>query len=137
MPAVFSLPARLHEAVMENSATLAESGFVVESFGGSSLKVEALPDFLAERDPQRVLEEFAQLCLEGSAPRGRPDLAAAAARRSVARLAEVGEGAGDERSQRELVTSLLACDLPYCDPDGRPVMLQFSWRELDRKFGRS
>jgi len=137
MPAVFSLPARLHEAVIENSVTLAESGFVVESFGGSSLKVEALPDFLAERDPQRVLEEFAQLCLEGSPPRGRPDLAVAAARRSVARLAEVGEGAGDERSQRELVTRLLACDLPYCDPDGRPVMLQFSWRELDRKFGRS
>jgi len=27
--------------------------------------------------------------------------------------------------------------LPYCDPDGKPVMLQFSWRELDRKFGRS
>jgi len=32
---------------------------------------------------------------------------------------------------------LLSCELPYCDPDGKPVMLQFSWRELDRKFGRS
>jgi DNA mismatch repair protein MutL len=43
----------------------------------------------------------------------------------------------DERAQHALVTQLLACELPYCDPDGKPVMLQFSWRELDRKFGRS
>jgi DNA mismatch repair protein MutL len=55
----------------------------------------------------------------------------------VARLAVGEEGARDEREQRALVTQLLACDLPYCDPEGRPVMLQFSWRELDRKFGRA
>lgn len=137
MPAVFELPARLHEAVAENIGTLADSGFAVELFGGCSLKVEALPDFLADRDPQRLLEEFAQLCLAGSVPRGRGDLAAAAARRSVARLADDLSEAGDEQAQRELVSRLLECELPYCDPDGKPVMLQFSWRELDRKFGRS
>ena len=135
-PAVFELPAREHEAVAENLAVLTAAGFGVEVFGGRALKVEALPDFLAGRDPQRVMEDFAAACVSGGAARLRGQAAGEAVRRAVARLAVDEGGAKDEREQRALVTQLLACELPYCDPDGRPVMLQFSWRELDRKFGR-
>ena len=134
-PEVFELSPREHEAVAENLGVLAEAGFGVEIFGGRSLKVEALPDFLAGREPRRVLEDFAAECLSGTA-RARGAGADDAVRRAVARLAVEEGGARDEREQRALVTQLLSCELPYCDPDGRPVMLQFSWRELDRKFGR-
>lgn len=137
LPAVFELPVRLYEAVVENLGTLTASGFAIEVFGGLSFRVEALPDFLASRDPRHVLEEFAQLCLAGAGPRGRPDLVAAAARRAVARLAGDDDAGDNEAAQRGLVAQLLSCELPYCDPDGKPVMLQFSWRELDRKFGRT
>ncbi len=134
-PEVFELSPREHEAVAENLGVLAEAGFGVEIFGGRSLKVEALPDFLAGLEPRRVLEDFAAECLSGTA-RARGAGADDAVRRAVARLAVEEGGARDEREQRALVTQLLSCELPYCDPDGRPVMLQFSWRELDRKFGR-
>ena len=134
-PEVFELSPREHEAVAENLGVLAEAGFGVEIFGGRSLKVEALPDFLAGREPRRVLEDFAAECLSGTA-RARGAGADDAVRRAVARLAVEEGGARDEREQRALVTQLLSCELPYCDPDGRPVMLQFSLRELDRKFGR-
>jgi DNA mismatch repair protein MutL len=133
-PDVFELPPREHEVVAEHIGVLVSSGFGLEVFGGRALKVEALPDFLAGREPRRVLEEFAAACLSSGRLRG-PE-AEDAVRRAVARLAVGDEGARDEREQRALVTQLLACDLPYCDPEGRPVMLQFSWRELDRKFGR-
>lgn len=135
VPEVFELPAREHEAVAENAGVLQAAGFGVEVFGARSLKVEALPDFLAGRDPRRVLEEFAEACLSAGRPRGPG--ADDAARRAVARLAVDEAGARDEREQRALVAQLLSCELPYCDPEGRPVMLQFSWRELDRKFGRT
>jgi DNA mismatch repair protein MutL len=135
-PEVFELSPREHEAVAENLGVLAEAGFGVEVFGGRALKVEALPDFLAGREPRRVLEDFAAECLAGGA-RERGAGAGDAVRRAVARLAVDEVGARDEREQRALVTQLLSCELPYCDPDGRPVMLQFSWRELERKFGRT
>lgn len=135
-PEVFELPPRAHEIVAASLEVLASAGFGVEVFGGRSLKVEALPDFLAGRDPRRVLEDFAAACGE-TGPRVHGAAADDAVRRAVARLAVEADGARDEREQRALVTQLLACDLPYCDPDGRPVMLQFSWRELDRKFGRA
>lgn len=135
-PEVFELPARTHEVVADNLEVLASAGFGVEVFGGRSLKVEALPDFLAGRDPRRVLEDFAAACTETGA-RAQGAAADDAVRRAVTRLAVDSNGARDEREQRALVAQLLACDLPYCDPEGRPVMLQFSWRELDRKFGRA
>ena len=135
-PEVFELPAWAHETVAGNLDVLASAGFGVEVFGGHSLKVEALPDFLAGRDPRRVLEDFAAACAE-TGPRVHGVGADDAVRRAVTRLAVDIEGARDEREQRALVTQLLACDLPYCDPEGRPVMLQFSWRDLDRKFGRT
>jgi DNA mismatch repair protein MutL len=134
VPDVLELSPREHEVVAENIGLLAAAGFGLEVFGGRALKVEALPDFLAGREPRRVLEEFAAACLSSGRPRGPG--AEDAVRRAVARLAVGDGGARDEREQRALVAQLLACDLPYCDPEGRPVMLQFSWRELDRKFGR-
>lgn len=137
LPAVFDLPPREHEVIRENMAVLASAGFAVEAFGGRSLKVEALPEFLAGRDPMRVLEDLASECLAGGVSRGRGAIAEDAVRRAVARLALDDAGARDEREQKALVAQLLACELPYCDPDGAPVMLQFSWRELERKFGRS
>lgn len=137
VPEVFDLPPREMEAVKENLRVLEESGFGVEVFGGRSLKIEALPDFLAGRDPRRVMEDFAAECLAGGAARVRGAWAEDAVRRAVVRLGTGEDSALDEAAQRLLVTQLLACELPYCDPEGRPVMLQFSWRELERKFGRS
>ncbi|MBU3665456.1 MAG: DNA mismatch repair endonuclease MutL [Chthoniobacterales bacterium] len=136
MPAVFELPPRLHEAVAENLAVLAASGFGIDLFGGNAVKVEAMPDFLAGRDPRRVVEDFAQDFLSDGAAKSRASLDDSV-RRAVARLARGAPEPSDERAQHALVSQLLACELPYCDPDGKPVMLQFSWRELDRKFGRA
>lgn len=136
LPAILELSPRLHEAVAENLETLASSGFAIDLFGGHSVKVEAMPDFLAGRDPRRVIEDFAQELLSHGAPKNRAALDESV-RRAVARLARDAAEPEDERARLALVAQLLACDLPYCDPEGRPVMLQFSWRDLDRKFGRS
>lgn len=136
MPAVFELPPRWHEAVADNRRALEDSGFVVDLFGGKSVKVEAMPDFLAGRDPRRVVEDFAQDFLSAGSSGARA-VGDDRARRAVARLARGEPEPENDRERQELVAQLLACELPYCDPDGKPVMLQFSWRELDRKFGRA
>ena len=42
-----------------------------------------------------------------------------------------------EEEIESLVQSLLACEMPYCDPTGRPTLIQYSRQELERKFGRT
>jgi DNA mismatch repair protein MutL len=36
-----------------------------------------------------------------------------------------------------LVEDLRRCAMPYTCPHGRPTMIEFNWRELEKKFGRS
>ena len=36
----------------------------------------------------------------------------------------------------ELTARLLKCDMPYCCPEGRPTLIQISFHELARKFGK-
>ena len=35
-----------------------------------------------------------------------------------------------------LIQDLLRCEMPYCCPHGRPTMIQMSYSELEKKFGR-
>ena len=30
----------------------------------------------------------------------------------------------------------MQCEMPYCCPHGRPTLIQISYGELDKKFGR-
>ncbi len=38
---------------------------------------------------------------------------------------------------KALATDIFKCDMPYVCPHGRPVILDFTLKELDRKFGRT
>jgi DNA mismatch repair protein MutL len=47
--------------------------------------------------------------------------------------------AGDPLSleeMRALMVDLIACDNPYTCPHGRPIIIELSNHDLDRKFGR-
>ncbi len=43
---------------------------------------------------------------------------------------------GDVSQLDTLLATLFACDLPYCDPEGEPTLVQIALQELDRKFGK-
>ncbi|CAN5651759.1 DNA mismatch repair endonuclease MutL [soil metagenome] len=135
IPAVVELPAREQAWVTDHLEELQSAGFQVEAFGGTSLKIEALPAFAADKDPARLFHEIATaMQAAGKLQRGRGVREALA--RSVSRLAADERFSHDEEKLHHLMRELLKCDLPYASPTGRPTMIQFSFAELDRKFGR-
>lgn len=136
MPVVVELPVREHAWVVDHLDDLQAAGFFIEPFGGSTLKIEGLPASAGDREPERLIHDIADaLRAAGKLSRGRGMREALA--RSVSRLsAEEKFRGGDERA-KGLVRELLRCELPYAAPSGRPTMIQFSFAELDRKFGRS
>ena len=118
-----------HEGVLRGA------GLHAEAFGQGSLKVDAVPaaasDLPVLMIVTRLVDELRTLhenpILE---QRGREALAG-----SVSRLAAAGARlpAGEEAA-RHLLHDLLACELPYVTPRGRPTIVQMAPGELQRKF---
>jgi DNA mismatch repair protein MutL len=54
----------------------------------------------------------------------------------VCHFAELPPPPGDPAAADALLGELMACELPYTCPAGKPTMIHFALSELERKFGR-
>ncbi len=134
-------PLTLHLTPTEGDAfdahrdMLARLGFEVEGFGGHTLLVSAVPMPHARFDAERCLRDtLATLAgdRESSAHARHERLAATVACKAAIK-------AGDELSpaeMRALFVALGETRLPAHDVHGRSTIVQLSWSELERRFGR-
>jgi DNA mismatch repair protein MutL len=136
LPQIFSLPPRDAEWVERNIPTLQKMGIGIEDFGGNSFRIESIPAFLGVADAVKFLREIIdelKVTSRSSSPMrlGEDMIATTVCRHAVK--------ANDPLRYPEiekLIRDLLACELPYCCPHGRPTMIQISLAELEKKFGR-
>jgi DNA mismatch repair protein MutL len=123
------------EAFETNRALFATLGFEVEGFGGHTLVVHSVPLPHPRFDAERCLREtLAALAgdRDASAHARHERLAATVACKAAIK-------AGDELSpgeMRALFIALGATRLPAHDVHGRSTIVQLSWSELERRFGR-
>jgi DNA mismatch repair protein MutL len=123
------------EAFEANREMLAKLGFEVEGFGGHSLLVHSVPMPHPRFDAERCLREtLAALAgdRDGAAHARHERLAATVACKAAIK-------AGDELSQGEMRALFIALGdtrLPAHDVHGRSTIVQLSWPELERRFGR-
>jgi len=133
LPEVVELPAREHAWIVENLDSLKCAGFLIENFGGLSIKIDGVPALAGTGGSAGLLHEVAaSLRAAGRLLHGHGlhEVLARAVTRCSRMLDFPEDGAA------RLVDELLRCDLPYASPAGNPTMIQFSFAELDRKFGR-
>ncbi len=122
--------------------SLARMGIGLEPFGpGGAFKLDSLPPFLldAERDPLALLREIIDALRAagpGSGSVSRVRLAEDMIAKTVCRHAVKAHDTLRGPELERLLADLLACELPYCCPHGRPTMIQISYPELEKKFGR-
>lgn len=136
-PTVVELGAAAKARVLAEKERLATLGFDVEEMSGGAVALKSVPLALMGRvDPQKFLSGLADEIFEtgeGASGADKTDLIiATAACHSAAR-------AGDELSREEIYALLESMDetdrFGYC-PHGRPVMVEISFSELERRFGR-
>lgn len=134
IPEVIELPVKDAVWISENLPALQATGFALEPFGGNTFKIEALPPALAGREARATLLDICE-SLRASGSLGNRALATDSLARSVSILAAIEGFAYEENRARKLVRELLRCELPYASPRGHPTMIQWSFSELERKFG--
>ena len=133
VPVLLDMDPRDLDLLLRERDALAEAGIELESFGGNTIQIRALPACLGIDDPRPflggVLDELLHDPVSGAARFTIERLARLLAKRAAAlaepRLAEA----------RPLLTELFACELPYCTADGRPTLTELGLRELERRFG--
>jgi DNA mismatch repair protein MutL len=114
---------------------LEAAGVEAEPFGGDAFVVRGLPDFLADRDPQALLEDLlARLEREGRVDLDvfRRDLNAELACRAAIKK----HHALPPDLALGLIRDLLACEVPNTCPHGRPILKKLTLDDLERSFGR-
>lgn len=122
-------------AVLEEKIPLLrDMGIEIEPFGGDSFIITGVPALLSGWNREElildVLEEIQHREKEPSDPREEVII-----RMSCLAAVKARQRMGGKASDR-LVEELLACDDPSVCPHGRPTMLELSWEELLKHFGR-
>jgi len=117
--------------------TLQQAGVGITRFGPSTFLVDALPAMVKARDVAEFIRTIVtDLQQEGGETRKGRRLSEEIVAKTVCRHAVKANDALKPAEWDMLLHDLLACDLPYTCPHGRPTMIQLSLAELDKKFGR-
>jgi len=135
-PLMVDLTPRDFDLVSRQLETLERLGFSVEPFGGNTLKLDALPAFLKRDDPEAFLHEVIREIRVASDRMSSLRLGEDLIATTVCRAAVKANDFLKEPELRRLLEDLLACDMPYCCPHGRPTLVQIGYAELEKKFGR-
>ena len=136
MPLTIELGPRDGDWISQNLETLQKMGIGIEPFGAGTWKIDALPQFIRGGDPvlllRDIIDELRQTSVNTSKLRLGEDVIAT----TVCRHAVKANDFLREPELVRLIQDLLQCELPYCCPHGRPTMIQISYLELEKKFGR-
>ncbi|MFK7909614.1 MAG: DNA mismatch repair endonuclease MutL [Akkermansiaceae bacterium] len=135
VPELLELEALDAEIVLRHADHFSEAGMIVESFGGSTVQVSSIPNFLKVSDVRKFLLELVDELHETVGARRAKAVAFETFAASLALRVGRYEPCRIDHAEA-LLESMFACDLPYCTPDGRPTIIHISLSELDRKFGK-
>jgi DNA mismatch repair protein MutL len=136
IPLTVSVTPKDYDWISINAPTLEKMGFALEPFGNSTLKIDGIPQYFRTDDPsvtiRQLVDELRSMTTVTSRLRMGEDVIA----KTVCRHAIKANDKLRQPEVEKLLRDLMACDLPYCCPHGRPTMIQIGYGELEKKFGR-
>ncbi len=137
IPVTFELSPAACSALEELQDYLVQIGFDIQPFGGNTFQVQATPAYFRPADTPSLLSELAEARAEGHSDNSieakQEDLAA----RVACKVKSIKAGQTlTEEAMHALVKTLLDCTSPFTCPHGRPTMVRYSVRQLERQFDR-
>ena len=136
LPETVELPPKDAKFLETTLETLNRLGVGLSGFGERSFMLDALPPFVKAADSRKFVLELVdklQAAGEGvNALRLGEDVIA----KTVCRHAVKANDSLREEELQGLVDDLRRCEMPYTCPHGRPTLIEMSYPDLEKKFGR-
>jgi len=136
MPLVFELSPRQIVTYEKIAEELAANGFEVEPMGPKSVAIQAVPAGVATNDAERLLTEIIDGIERENAAISIDTLQAKIAASTACHAAIKVNMPLDQTKMEWLLGALAKTDCPMSCPHGRPVVLRYSVREIERAFHR-
>ena len=121
--------------IMDNIAALEEAGFEIDEFGANTVRISAVPMILGEPDISGFFSEFVDRLGEMASikePGKKRD-------RIIQMSCKSAIKGGDDLTAQEIEALLRILfesgSPPHC-PHGRPIIIEITKHELERRFGR-
>jgi len=136
MPLVFELSPRQIVTFEKIAEELAANGFEVEPMGPKSVAIQAVPAGVAANDAEHLLTEIIDGIERENAAISIDTLQAKIAASTACHAAIKVNMPLDQTKMEWLLGALAKTDCPMSCPHGRPVVLRYSVREIERAFHR-
>jgi len=135
-PVILELSSGEHQTLLSHIAELAKLGFDCEDFGGTSLRITAVPALLDWKQVDATLRAVAT-DLDGLSPGASVDIALRQMAATMACHAAVKANDPLTREKMQyLLDELRRTSHSTVCPHGRPVVLRLTRREIERNFER-
>ena len=141
VPRVLELSAAENAALAECSAGLERCGYSVSSLSGGSAAITAIPAVLPDAEAENLVLRIATRVAGGDELPSEEEalaeylLTQLAASRACRAAVKMHQALSAEKME-SLIGELFACEHPYTCPHGRPVVLELTDRDLERRFKR-
>jgi len=136
LPQTLELDAHDANFLRGNLKTLHKLGIGISEFGDKTFLIDAVPPYFGLENLLQIfrdiVDELRQTGEQIHARRLGEDKIATTVCRHAVKAHDPLRG----EELRALLQQLHRCDLPYTCPHGRPTMIQLSYIELEKKFGR-
>lgn len=135
VPVTLNLPRAETEFLLKNRGVFEDIGFSLEPFGEDTVLVTGVPPGVPLDNVSGLISDMVDaLARERESRRGVPDRDTAAAA-----ACSLAVKAGDPLATgavEGLIATLAACEFPFTCPHGRPTVINISFQELEKRFGR-
>ena len=134
-PIVVSLNMDEQALYEEYSDAFSRAGFEIEPFGGREYKISAVPHHMSALGSKRLFNEMLDH-LEVSSDPKKLEIYIHRVATEACKAAVKGGDVLSVREAEALLDELFTCEDPYHCPHGRPTIISFSEKDLEKRFKR-
>ncbi len=137
LPETIELSPRDATFVRQHLDILSRLGVGLREFGERTFLLDALPPFVRGGNPRQFAFQLVDELKAAGAGINTLRLGEDMVAKTVCRHAVKANDPLAGKELEHLVEDLRRCEMPYTCPHGRPTLIEMSWRELEKKFGRT
>lgn len=116
---------------------LGRLGVSLREFGERTFLLDGLPPFVRAGNPRQFVLELVDALRAAGSEVNPLRLGEEAVARTVCRHAVKARDPLQGPELENLLDDLRRCAMPYTCPHGRPTLIEFNYRELEKRFGRA